>query len=115
MRNNFTFCSSIKKKYLEKMEDVIDLLYSEKLDNEDLEICVNFRNMLDSFDEDIKKISSADVIDKFFNFYEEILVPYCKKEQLGYKTFEFFDFEQTQFVFDKMTEIIEILVQKYNV
>ena len=42
MRNNFTFCSSIKVKKLEKMEKAIDLLYSEKINNDDLKICVEF-------------------------------------------------------------------------
>ena len=114
MRNNFTFCSSIKVKKLEKMEDVIDLLYSEKLENEDLQICVLFRNMLDSFDKDIKLIKSNDVIEAFYNFYETSLKPYCKKEVLACEKFEYFDFEQTQFVFDKMGEIIDILCGKYG-
>lgn len=115
MRNNFTFCSSIKVKKLDKMENIIDLLYNEKIENDDLQICILFRNMLDSFDMDIKQIRSFDVIEKFNDFYEKILTPYCRKEALGINHFEFFDFEQTQYVFDKMSEIIDILCEKYDV
>lgn len=114
MRNNFTFCSAIKVKKLEKMEDVIDLLYFEKINNDDLKVCVAFRDLLNSFDKDIKQIKSNDVIEAFFTFFENILVPYCKKELIIYNKFEYFDFEQTQYVFDKMGEIIDILCGKYG-
>ena len=115
MRNNFTFCSSIKIKKLEKMEDVIDLLYSEKINNDDLKICINFRNILDNFDMDIKQIKSNDVIEAFYNFFEKELTPYCKKELIVCEKFKYFDFEQTQYVFDKMGEIIDILCGKYGI
>ena len=115
MRNNFTFCSSIKVKKLEKMEDVIDLLYSEKIGNDDLKICIDFRNLLDKFDVDIKQIRSNDVIESFYNFFEEKLKPYCKEELIMCEKFEYFDFEQTQYVFDKMGEIIDMLCGKYGV
>lgn len=115
MRNNFTFCSSIKAKKLNQMENIIDLLYSEKIENDDLQICIMFRNLLDGFDKDIKEISTFDMIEKFNDFYEKVLTPYCRKEALGINRFEYFDFEQTQYVFDKMGEIIEILSEKYDV
>ena len=115
MRNNFTFCSAIKVKKLDKMEEVIDLLYSEKINNDDLRICVTFRNLLDSFDKDIKQIKSNDVIEAFFTFFENILVPYCKTELIICNKFEYFDFEETQYVFDKMSEIIDILCGKYGI
>lgn len=115
MRNNFTFCSSIKVKKLEKMEDVINLLYTEKIDNDDLQICREFRNMLDLFDKDIKQIKCYDVIEKFGDFYDDFLAPYCKKELIICNKFEYFDFEQTQYVFDKMGEIIDILCSKYGI
>ena len=115
MRNNFTFCSSIKVKKLDKMEDIINLLYGEKINNDDLIICISFRNLLDEFDKDIKQIKSFDVIEKFNDFYDKILVPYCKKEVIGIDKFVYFDFEQTQYVFDKMGEIIDIIGGKYGV
>ena len=115
MRNNFTFCSSIKVKKLDKMEDIINLLYGERIENDDLTICVEFRNMLDLFDKDIKQIKSFDVIEKFNDFYDNFLVPYCKKELIMCDKFEYFDFEQTQCVFDKMSEIIDIIGGKYGI
>lgn len=115
MRNNFTFCSSIKVKKLDKMEEIINLLYGEKIDNDDLKICVEFRNMLDLFDKDIKQVKSFDVIEKFNDFYDKILVPYCKKELIMVDKFEYFDFEQTQYVFDKIGEIIDVIGDKYGV
>lgn len=115
MRNNFTFCSSIKIKKLEKMTKIINLLTSENTNNEDLKICVLFKSLLDSFDVNIKDIKSIDVIESFVDFYEKILLTYCKNEVLPIKKFEYFDFEQTQYVFDKMGEIIDILGDKYDV
>ena len=115
MRNNFTFCSSIKVKQLDKMEDIINLLYGEKINNDDLQICLMFRNLLDLFDKDIKQIKSFDVIEKFNDFYDKVLIPYCKKELIVIDKFEYFDFEQTQYVFDKMGEIIDIIGGKYGV
>ena len=115
MRNNFTFCSSIKVKKLDKMEEIINLLYGEKIDNDDLTICIEFRNMLDLFDKDIKQIQSFEVIEKFNDFYDKILVPYCKKELIMVYKFAYFDFEQTQYVFDKMGEIIDIIGGKYGI
>ena len=115
MRNNFTFCSSIKMKKLERMEGVINLLISENTNNEDLRICTLFKNLLDNFDINIKDIKSNDVIESFADFYEKVLIDYCKKEVLPIKKFECFDFEQTQYVFDKMSEIIDIIGDKYDV
>ena len=115
MRNNFTFCSSIKIKKLEKMEDIINLLITEKTTNDDLQICQLFKNLLNSFDKDIKNITTNEVIEKFGDFYEKILVPYCRKEVFGIENFQYFDFEQTQYVFDKMGEIIDTLGDKYNI
>ena len=63
MRNNFTFSASIKLKKLDKMENLIDFLYSEKVSNDDLEICKLFRDLLDSFDKDLKSIKTYEVID----------------------------------------------------
>ena len=114
MRNNFTFCSSIKVKKLDKMEDVINLLYGEKIDNDDLHICVKFRDLLDSFDKDIKLIKSFDVIEQFNDFYEKEMIPYCKNAVILCDKFDYFDFEQTQYVFDKMGEIIDIICGKYG-
>ena len=114
MRNNFTFCSGIKAKKLDQMERVINLLCSEKMENDDLQICLAFRNLLDKFDKDIKEIRSYEVIDEFGKFYEDFLREYCKREKLGFKEFDYFDFEQTQYVFDKMGEIIDILYGKYG-
>ena len=115
MRNNFTFCSSIKIKKLERMENIIKLLTSENLNNEDLKLCTIFKVLLDKFDVNMNEISSNDVIVSFNDFFENYLTPYCKKEVILIKNFEYFDFEQTQYVFDKMAEVIDIIGDKYNV
>jgi len=112
MKNNFNFNASIKMKDLEKMENLIDLFYREKIDNEDLSICVEFRNLLDKFD-GMKFVKMYDLIDSFAVFYEKVLLPYCKGKILCEK-FNEFDFEQVQFVMDKMKEIIGILCASYG-
>lgn len=115
MRNNFTFSASIKLKKLDRMENLIDFLYSEKVSNDDLEICKSFRNLLDSFDKDLKSIKTYEVIDSFANFYENKLLPYCRNKLIIIDRFECFDFEQTQYVMDKMSEIIDILCGEYGI
>ena len=112
MKNNFNFNASIKMKDLEKMENLIDLLYREKIDNEDLRICVEFRNLLNKFDY-IKFIKMHDLIENFATFYEDILFPYCKGK-IVCDRFEEFDFEQVQYVMDKMKEIINDLCGAYG-
>ena len=114
MRNNFTFCSGIKAKKLDQMEKVINLLQSEKIENDDLTICLMFKNLLDKFDKDIKEIRSYEVIDEFGKFYEDFLREYCKREGLGFKEFDYFDFEQTQYVFDTIEQIINLICGKYG-
>jgi hypothetical protein len=116
MRNNFTFCSGIKMKKLEKMEFIMKLLFNEKLsESNDYKILSDFHSLLDSFNKDMKLIKSYYVIDKFYEFYDRILIPYCRKELITIDKFEYFDFEQTQYVFDKMGEIIDIIGSKYGV
>ena len=112
MKNNFNFNASIKMKDLEKMENLIDLFYREKIDNDDLKICVEFRNLLDKFD-NMKFIKMYDLINNFAVFYEEVLLPYCKGKIICDR-FEEFDFEQVQYVMDKMKEIIFNLCGAYG-
>ena len=112
MKNNFNFNVSIKLKDLEKMENLINLFYNEKIDNEDLKICIEFRNLLDKFD-NVRFIKMYDLIENFAIFYEDILLPYCKGKIICDR-FEEFDFEQIQYVMDKMKEIIYILSGQYG-
>jgi len=112
MKNNFTYSASIKLKDLEKMEKAIDLLYSEKLDNDDLHICVAFRNLLDGFD-GVGYIKMYDLIDKFADFYQMFLRPWCKGK-IVCENFEEFDFEQVQYIMDKMKEVISIIYGEYG-
>ena len=112
MKNNFTFNASIKIKDLDKMEKVLNLLAQEGVKNKDSEICVAFKNLLNRFD-DIPKVKMYDLVDAFADFYEVFLYPYCK-ETIGCKRFEEFDFEQVQYVMDKMKEIIYILSGQYG-
>lgn len=112
MKNNFNFNASIKIKDLEKMEKVINLLQNEKIQNEDTKICINFKNLLNSFD-NISTIKMADLIESFANFYGDFLFPYCKNK-IVCQRFEEFDFEQVQYVMDKMKEIIYNLSGQYG-
>lgn len=112
MKNNFNFNASIKIKDLEKMEKVINLLQNEKIQNEDSAICIAFENLLNSFD-NISVIKMADLIDSFAKFYEEFLFPY-RKDKIICQRFEEFDFEQVQYVMDKMKEIIYNLSGQYG-
>lgn len=112
MKNNFNFNASIKMKDLEKMENLINLFYSEKIDNEDLKICIEFRNLLDKFD-NMHFIKMYDLIENFATFYEDVLLPYCKGKIICDR-FEEFDFEQVQYVMDKMKEIIFNLCGAYG-
>ena len=111
MKNNFTFCASIKLKELEKMENLIDLFYKEHISDDDFKICISFRNMLDSFENNPKM---NDLINTFAEFYDEILYPYCRLKMIVCKTFEEFDFEEIQYVMDKMKEVINILYDSYG-
>ena len=112
MKNNFNFNASIKMKDLEKMENLINLFYGEKINNEDLKICIEFRNLLDKFD-NMRFIKMYDLIENFATFYEDVLLPYCKGK-IVCDRFEEFDFEQVQYVMDKMKEIIFNLCGAYG-
>lgn len=112
MKNNFNFNASIKMKDLEKMEKVISLLENEKVQNEDTELCIAFRNLLNSFD-NTPNVKMADLLEAFINFYGDFLYPYCKRK-IQCQWFEEFDFEQVQYVMDKMKEIIYIISGKYG-
>ena len=72
----------------------------------------SMENLLNRFD-DIPKIKMYDLVDAFADFYEVFLYPYCK-ETIGCKRFEEFDFEQVQYVMDKMKEIIYTLSGQYG-
>lgn len=112
MKNNFNFNASIKVKDLDKMEKLLSFLASENVENKDTQICIAFKNLLNSFDE-ITDLKMFELIDAFANFYEYFLFPYCKDEIIC-KKFNEFDFEQVQYVMDKMKEIIYNLCGKYG-
>lgn len=112
MRNNFNFNASIKVKDLDKMEKLLVFLADEKVENKDTQLCVTFKNLLNSFD-GLTDLKLYDLVDAFANFYEFFLLPYCKGEIIC-KKFDEFDFEQVQYVMDKMKEIIYNLCGKYG-
>lgn len=112
MKNNFNFNASIKMKDLDKMEKLLVFLADEKVENKDTQLCVAFKNLLNSFD-GITDLKLYDLVDAFANFYEFFLFPYCKGEIIC-KKFDEFDFEQVQYVMDKMKEIIYILCGQYG-
>ena len=112
MKNNFNFNASIKVKDLDKMEKLLSFLASERVENKDTQICIAFENLLNQFD-DTPKVKMYDLIDAFANFYETFLYPYCKGNIICERNEEF-DFEQVQYVMDKMKEIIYILSGQYG-
>lgn len=112
MKNNFTFCASIKVKELEKMTKTIEVLNKENISNNDLDILLGFKNLLDKFDDFSPKM--YELIDSFASFYEAFLVPYCKEKLIMCERFEEFDFEQIQYVMEKMKEIINIIYGEYG-
>lgn len=112
MKNNFNFNASIKVKDLDKMEKVLNLLTEEGIKNEDFNICVAFENLLNQFD-NTPKVKMYDLVDAFAHFYEDVLYPYCKGKIIC-ERFEEFDFEQVQYVMDKMKEIIYTLSGQYG-
>lgn len=112
MRNNFNFNVSIKMKDLDKMESLLNLLDNEKIDNEDYQLCIGFKNLLNSFN-NTPKVKLYDLINSFAQFYETFLYPYCKGKIMC-EYFTEFDFEQIQYVMDKMKEIIYTLSGQYG-
>ena len=112
MKNNFNFNASIKMKDLDKMEKSIELLTKEKIENEDLKICLAFESLLSKFDDE-PKIKMFELVDAFADFYEDILYPYCKGKIIC-ERFDEFDFEQVQYVMDKMKEIIYTIAGQYG-
>jgi len=112
MKNNFNFNASIKVKDLDKMEKLLSFLASERVENKDTQICIAFKNLLNKFD-DVPKIKMYDLIDAFANFYETFLYPYCKGNIIC-ERFDEFDFEQVQYVMDKMKEIIYTIAGQYG-
>ena len=112
MRNNFNFNASIKVKDLDKMEKLLSFLASERVENKDTQICIEFKNLLNKFN-DIPKVKMYDLIDAFANFYETFLYPYCKGNIIC-ERIEEFDFEHVQYIMDKMKEIIYNLSGQYG-
>lgn len=115
MTNNFVFNASIKLKNLNKMNTVLHLMNNENIDNNsDYQCLLYFKNLLNSFDSNSKNIKMFDVIDKFCSFYENVLSIYCKDNLIMCDKIEEFEWEDVQYVMNKMVEIIDIVFMKYG-
>lgn len=115
MTNNFVFNASIKLKNLNKMNTVLHLMNNENIDNNsDYQCLLYFKNLLNSFDSNSKNIKMFDVIDKFCSFYENVLSVYCKDNLIMCDKIEEFEWEDVQYVMNKMIEIIDIVFMKYG-
>lgn len=114
MRNNFNFNASIKLKDLEKMKRIYEVLQQEKVENHDTMILQEFEKLLNSFDSAMPKMDI--LIESFYLFYENILKNYSKVNyNVKVEKFDYFDFEQIQYVMDKMKEIISLIGETYNI
>lgn len=114
MTNNFVFNASIKLKNLNKMNSVLRLMENENINNNDYQCLSCFKNLLNSFDSNPKNVKMFDVIDKFCSFYENVLSVYCKDNLIMYNKIEEFEWEDVQYIMDKMIEVIDIVFMKYG-
>ena len=114
MTNNFVFNASIKLKNLNKMNNVLRLMENENINNNDYQCLSCFKNLLNSFDSNPKNVKMFDVIDKFCSFYENVLSVYCKDNLIMYNKIEEFEWEDVQYIMDKMIEVIDIVFMKYG-
>ena len=97
------------------MNTVLHLMKNENIDNNsDYRCLLCFKNLLNSFDSNSKNIKMFDVIDKFCSFYENVLSIYCKDNLIMCDKIEEFEWEDVQYVMNKMVEIIDIVFMKYG-
>ena len=114
MTNNFVFNASIKLKNLNKMDSVLRLMENENINNNDYQCLLCFKNLLNSFNSNPKNVKMFDVIDRFCSFYENVLSVYCKDNLIRCDKIEEFEWEDVQYIMDKMIEVIDTVFMKYG-
>lgn len=115
MINNFTFNASIKVKEINKIISILQFMKNENVNNKDTAILNSFIYMLNGFNDDIHKLKLFDVLDEFATFYENLMCHYCKEELIECKTINEFEWEDVQYIMDKMVEIISHIQSKYGI